>query len=299
MQYNGTMYRYVHNLQGDILAILDSAGNTVVQYAYDAWGGKKTTTGSMAGTLGYLNPFRYRGYVWDEETWMYYLRSRYYYPELQRFISADDSLGRRVPTSHNLFSYCGNQPIDRVDLAGRDWRDATTTPFSIWSYTPGAYNLERSRMIMEAVTPLGESPEGARFRQTANDAWNWIQQAAIDTGDFIKHNAIGFISSTGSVTAGGALVTLATVSIGGAPGLIIGLFIGAPVAFTGTFIGSTIQEDLNYDGRIDGKTGPNSLYNATLEAFTAVISSVSSKFGWQVLSETIKQIFKITDTKDN
>ena len=70
-------YCFTINLQGDILAILDSAGNTVVQYAYDAWGGKKTTTGSMAGTLGYYNPFRYRGYVWDEETWMYYLRSRY------------------------------------------------------------------------------------------------------------------------------------------------------------------------------------------------------------------------------
>ena len=49
----------------------------------------------MAATLGYYNPFRYRGYVWDEETWMYYLRSRYYYPELQRFIGADHFLGAR------------------------------------------------------------------------------------------------------------------------------------------------------------------------------------------------------------
>jgi YD repeat-containing protein len=61
VNYNGTMYRYVHNLQGDIIAIVDSAGNTVVKYAYDAWGGKKSVTGSMAATLGYYNPFRYRG----------------------------------------------------------------------------------------------------------------------------------------------------------------------------------------------------------------------------------------------
>jgi len=113
VQYNGTMYRYVHNLQGDILAILDSAGNTVVQYAYDAWGGKKTTTGSMAGTLGYLNPFRYRGYVWNEETWMYYLRSRYYYPELQRFINAD------VEYEGNVFCYSDNSPIIKKDSNGR------------------------------------------------------------------------------------------------------------------------------------------------------------------------------------
>ena len=105
-------YCFTINLQGDILAILDSAGNTVVQYAYDAWGGKKTTTGSMAGTLGYLNPFRYRGYVWDEETWMYYLRSRYYYPELQRFISPD------IYIMGNLFCYCLNSPVDTIDLTG-------------------------------------------------------------------------------------------------------------------------------------------------------------------------------------
>ena len=278
------------------MAILDAAGNTVVQYAYDAWGGKKTTTGSMASTLGYLNPFRYRGYVWDEETSMYYLRSRYYYPELQRFISADDSLGRRVPTSHNLFSYCGNQPIDRVDLAGRDWRDATTTPFSIWSYTPGAYNLERSRMIMEAVTPLGESPEGARFRQTANDAWNWIQQAAIDTGDFIKHNAIGFISTTASSAAGVAVFTLSMASTGPF-GWIISLVIAAPIAFTGSYIGTTIQNDINYDGRLDGKNGPDSSYYATVEGISSVVASTSKNPIIQVLAEAFKRVFKLTDAK--
>ena len=120
VQYNGTMYRYVHSLQGDILAILDSAGNTVVQYAYDAWGGKKTTTGSMAGTLGYYNPFRYRGYVYDEESWMYYLRSRYYYPELQRFISADSVIGIKSRSlSHNLWAYCYNSPIQHADSSGQ------------------------------------------------------------------------------------------------------------------------------------------------------------------------------------
>ena len=113
VQYNGTMYRYVHNLQGDIIAILDASGNTVVQYAYDPWGRKKTTTGSMASTLGLYNPFRYRGYVYDEETSMYYLRSRYYYPELQRFISAD-----AFADNCSVFAYCHNSPISRFDEDG-------------------------------------------------------------------------------------------------------------------------------------------------------------------------------------
>ena len=46
-------------------------------------------TGTMASTLGTLNPFRYRGYVYDEETGLYHLRSRYYNPERARFLNAD------------------------------------------------------------------------------------------------------------------------------------------------------------------------------------------------------------------
>ena len=82
-------YLYVTNLQGDVVAILDAAGNTVVQYSYDAWGKILDTTGSMADTLGVDNPLRYRGYVYDTETELYYLQSRYYDPEICRFINAD------------------------------------------------------------------------------------------------------------------------------------------------------------------------------------------------------------------
>lgn len=115
-------YRYVHNLQGDIIAIVDAAGNTVVQYSYGAWGEKKNVTGSMATTLGKYNPFRYRGYVWDEETRMYYLRSRYYYPELHRFIETDSMLDKMHSLGDiNLFAYCGNRPVDSVDIDGNKY----------------------------------------------------------------------------------------------------------------------------------------------------------------------------------
>ena len=76
--YNDIPYSYIKNLQGDIVAILDSTGTPVVNYVYDAWGRPISKTGSMAGTLGTVQPFRYRGYVYDEETGLYYLRSRYY-----------------------------------------------------------------------------------------------------------------------------------------------------------------------------------------------------------------------------
>ena len=90
--YNGTAYAYVKNLQGDIVAILDENGNTVVSYGYDAWGAPLWCTGELAETLGKVQPFRYRGYVFDEETGLCYLRSRYYNAQWGRFVNADGAI---------------------------------------------------------------------------------------------------------------------------------------------------------------------------------------------------------------
>ena len=82
VNYNGTEYYYVTNLQGDVVAILNAAGTAVVTYTYDAWGNPLTQTGSLSSTLGTHNPLRYRGYVYDTETQLYYLLTRYYNPEI-------------------------------------------------------------------------------------------------------------------------------------------------------------------------------------------------------------------------
>ncbi len=124
MNYNGTIYHYVYNLQGDVIALLDDSNSIVVEYKYDAWGALLGKTGSLASTLGTLNPFRYRGYVYDEETKLYYLRSRYYNPEWGRFISADALLGKTgALLDHNLFAYCGNNPVTHDDPYGYDAQD--------------------------------------------------------------------------------------------------------------------------------------------------------------------------------
>ena len=110
--YNNVPYAYVKNLQGDVIAILDAAGNVVVSYVYDAWGAPIGKSGSMAETLGIVQPFRYRGYVFDEETGLYYLRSRYYNPRWGRFVNAD------CIYSANCFAYCENAPIAFFDEDG-------------------------------------------------------------------------------------------------------------------------------------------------------------------------------------
>ena len=117
--YNGTNYYYATNIQGDVTAILNASGTAVVQYTYDAWGKILTTTGSMASTLGVHNPLRYRGYVYDTETTLYYLQSRYYNPELGRFINADAlvSTGQGL-LGNNMFAYCLNNPVVLADSSG-------------------------------------------------------------------------------------------------------------------------------------------------------------------------------------
>ena len=117
--YNGTSYYYATNLQGDVIAILDTNGNAVVEYTYDAWGNHLNVTGSMADTLGEINPLRYRGYVYDTETTLYYLQSRYYDPELGRFINADSyaSTGQGI-LGNNMFAYCINNPVIYADPYG-------------------------------------------------------------------------------------------------------------------------------------------------------------------------------------
>ena len=123
--YNGTAYGYVHNLQGDVIALVDSAGTKVVEYKYDAWGKPLSKTGSIASTLGTLNPFRYRSYVYDEESGLYYLRDRYYKPVCGRFVNADLILGNVGEVgSHNAYAYCKNSPISKCDPDGYTSLDA-------------------------------------------------------------------------------------------------------------------------------------------------------------------------------
>ena len=115
MTYNGTVYYYITNLQGDVRSLQSANGVTGAQYAYDAWG----NIIAMQGDLAELNPLRYRGYVYDQETGFYYLNSRYYDPEIGRFINADGyaSTGQGI-LGHNMFAYCVNNPIRHVDSAG-------------------------------------------------------------------------------------------------------------------------------------------------------------------------------------
>ena len=119
---NGTSfqtYYYVLNLQGDVVKLIHYIPGfeyeSVATYEYDAWG----NIVSSSGRLAEINPLRYRGYYYDNETGFYYLQSRYYDPANRRFINADNyqSTGQGF-VGTNMFAYCNNSPVDLYDQSG-------------------------------------------------------------------------------------------------------------------------------------------------------------------------------------
>ena len=120
-----TLYYYVLNAQGDVIALLNSAGALVASYNYGAWGnysvhgadGKKATDATF---IGHINPLRYRGYYYDRETRLYYLQSRYYDFANCRFLNADTfaTTDANGFLSANMFAYCENNPVGNSDPNG-------------------------------------------------------------------------------------------------------------------------------------------------------------------------------------
>ena len=168
--WNGTTYYYALNGQGDVIGIFDEDGNPVVAYNWDnAWGYNPLPSGVLADTIGTLNPLRYRGYVYDTETGLYYLQSRYYNPEIGRFINADGftSTGQGL-LGNNMFAYCGNSPVGRKDNGGEFW----DTVFDVISLA--------ASVVEVCINP--------------NDTWAWVGLA----GDVV--DLIPFVTCVGEVT---------------------------------------------------------------------------------------------------
>ncbi len=119
-------YYYDKNIFGDVIAILDNTGNTVVKYKYNAYGNCEYYD-SVNVDLAETNPIRYRSYYYDQDTGLYYLQTRYYSPEWRRFISPDSTsyIEPEIPTGLNLYCYCGNDPVNRFDPTGHDWKWST------------------------------------------------------------------------------------------------------------------------------------------------------------------------------
>ncbi|OKZ90322.1 MAG: hypothetical protein BHW10_02950 [Clostridium sp. CAG:307_30_263] len=116
---NSSKYFYVRDYLHNILGIVDQNGKPIVKYSYDAYGNNKEIEDTSGCSLGIHNPFRYKGYYYDD-TEMYYCKSRFYVPKWRRWLNSD-SINYLEPqniTCLNLFAYCNNNLVMYVDPSG-------------------------------------------------------------------------------------------------------------------------------------------------------------------------------------
>jgi len=208
ISYGYDTYTFAKNIQGDVIGIY-SGGALVAKYEYNAYGqilsitnASGTDISGNASHIANINPFRYRGYYYDTETGFYYLQSRYYDPVVGRFLNADAfvSTGQGI-LGNNMFAYCGNNPVARIDTNGLFWDigldlvslghsiyEVWEDPTDPWAWFGFAGDVVD---LLPIVTGVGESVKIARTANKVVDAVDTAHDTSkvIDAVD-TAHDAI-------------------------------------------------------------------------------------------------------------
>lgn len=181
-RYNNAEYYYLRNGQNDVTGIVDSTGVVVVKYSYDAWGKQLSVTDGAgnpitdADHVGMINPIRYRGYCYETETGYYWLKTRYYSSEMQRFLNADGyiSTGQGM-LGTNLFAYCGNNPVNRFDPTGKSWVSTIVAVIVIVATVVAILtNFESMPTPVPPVTEPSIPPGGTSVYKGTPRMYGWI-----------------------------------------------------------------------------------------------------------------------------
>jgi RHS repeat-associated protein len=174
--------------------------------------GEKATVNTEIATL---NPFRYRSYYFDTETEFYFLKTRYYDPEIGRFMTIDDIsyLDPESINGLNLYAYCGNNPVMRVDTTGCSWFSWLTSGLSLalgiaLCFVPGGQAIGVSMIVGGSLGLIANavSPAISQAIGGASSMANGL--GAISTGfSLLSFGVPGIIAGIGMMLLGG--VTMA------------------------------------------------------------------------------------------
>jgi len=179
----------------------------------------------MKYSVGKMNPYRYRGYRYDEEIDLYYLNSRFYNSNIGRFINADGLLGQQGNIlGHNMYAYTQNNPIMFVDPSGYLWK-----PFQkirdAFKGTIGAISKKVSRTVnsfVEGVTGFVDN-----FKRGIKSWWKaeqvevglsmtiaslWMKYA-IPTGAFVSSLSVSGILTGLAITTGVFVIVAVVVYV--------------------------------------------------------------------------------------
>ncbi len=209
-KYNDDIYYYIKNGQNDIIGIVDIEGNQIVSYEYDSWGQIVSIKDNQGNeitdqtNIGNINPFRYRSYYYDSETELYYLNSRYYNPEVGRFINADtiSAVGNfNNIYNKNIYSYTDNNPINRIDTEGKAWWALASGVFGalVGGVTKVATNIIEGESWSNGIfgSMVGGFFTGALLTTTFNPALAYYSGALMES---MTNEIVGYASGKKSLT---------------------------------------------------------------------------------------------------
>ena len=217
LRFNGkTDYFYLYNGLGDIVGLIDSSNKVVVRYQYNSCGKVTSSEGTSGVSLATLNPFRYRKYVYDPETGLYCLGSRYYDPEVGRFVNADDPgtifAKPQELYNKNLYAYCDNNPVIREDIQGYFpipcIVGAVVSGFSYVLSSGGEIDgveLAKSCLVgavSGALAPLDPLKGKVQWVVAGAALINGINTAINTEGGFLTRCVCGGLESVGTYVAG-------------------------------------------------------------------------------------------------
>ena len=239
-------YFYEKNILGEIIGIVDEEGKRVVEYRSSSYGEVENIHDNSEIEISAKDHLRYKGYIYDEETKLYYLKTRYYDSEIGRFISPD-SIDYQSPESINglnLYAYCGNDPVNYSDGFGHmpEWVQDTlkvlgavaivvgVTALTVVTAGVAAYALGASAAMIGTITTgaavgglvAGGLEIGAQIYENGIDGMN-LGAIAIES---FAGSAYGAISGVASSTTSAALrlgMRGARVALGGLSAALHGI----------------------------------------------------------------------------